>query len=114
MRDERGDPRFAAEPLHRLVPRHFLGTQELQRDVALKPQVARAIDFRRAVAADALEDLVMRDAQPGAAGRRVAIVGEDRGHGRVDVFARRANSARADASGEKSASAPFQVVNSCS
>ena len=41
--------------------RDFLRAQQLERDVALEPQVAGPVDFRRTVAADPFEHLVMRD-----------------------------------------------------
>ena len=60
--DERRDPCFAPEPRHGLRPRHQFRAKELDGDVALETQVVRAVNLRRAVAADGVEQLVVGDA----------------------------------------------------
>lgn len=61
--DERRDARFPPEALERVGPRHRLGSQELERDVALEAEIARLVDLGRAVAADPREHFVVGDAQ---------------------------------------------------
>ena len=99
MRDERCDPRFPPEAVERAWPSLFFRTQDLDRDIALEAQIARPIDFRRPVASDPGQDLVVRYAKRSL-------------HGWVVEPTRRAYSARAASRGAKSASAFFQMAKS--
>ena len=59
VRNERRDPRFVMKPVDRAGAGHLLRSQQLDRDLAIEPQVARAIDLGRAVTADGLKELVV-------------------------------------------------------
>ena len=61
MADERRDVRFAAEAVARFRGLGELGRQQLDRDVAIEPQIARAVDRRVLVAPQPLEQPVVRD-----------------------------------------------------
>ena len=52
VRDQRSDVGLPPESLERVGPVHFLGPEDLDRDVAFEPEIAGAIDFGRAVTAD--------------------------------------------------------------
>ena len=82
---------------------HLLRSQQLDRDLAIEPQVARAIDLGRAVTTDGLKKLVVGDAH----GSNVRA-----GSGpAVRLYFSAAYSSRAAMSGGKSASADFHIAN---
>lgn len=57
--DERRDARLTVEQLHRSRTRRLFEPQQLDRHVAFEPEVARAIDLRRAVTSNRLNELVV-------------------------------------------------------
>ena len=61
MADQRREARLAAKELHGARPGDFLGPEQLDGDLAIEPQVARPENLAGAVAADRLQELVVRN-----------------------------------------------------
>jgi len=106
VRDERCDPCLVTKPVNRAGAGHLVGPQQLDRDLAIKAEVAGPIDLGSAVAADGLEELVVGNTHGlnMAPGRRPP----------VRLYFSAAYSARAASNGGKSASAAFHIANSAS
>src|SRR5579871_1821231 len=56
------DPRFGQETTHQLRPALMLGSQNLDGQITVQPEVPRAVDQTHAAAADFLSHLEVRDA----------------------------------------------------
>ena len=56
--DERRDPCLVTKPVNRAGAGHLVGSQQLDRDLAIEPQIARPIDLGPAVPADGLKKFV--------------------------------------------------------
>ena len=106
VRDERCDPCLVTKPVNRAGAGHLVGSQQLDRDLAIEPQITRPIDLGPAVPADGLEKFVVGNAH----GLNVA---PDR-RPPVRLYFSAAYSARAATSGGKFASAAFHIANSVS